>query len=244
VRIFVAVLGVALFAATQPGPDFREIGKESGLTASFPNGGDKSKEYIIETTGSGVAFIDYDNDGYLDIFVLSGDGGTNRMYHNDHSGHFTDVTAELGLTSSGWAEGVCAGDYDNDGYTDLFVTYWGQNRLYRNVGGKRFGRPALMFPLFCIVKVNEPVAEQGADAGLVYGLCGRFHLEVHVVKRSRPGPDHLKAGKFCAPVDIVGGEMRFERPDLLAKPVLQDHVICVAPQERHRRMRVRVRETR
>jgi hypothetical protein len=138
VRMLAAVCAAALFAATQPGPDFRDIGKQAGLTASFPNGGDKSKAYIIETTGSGVAFIDYDNDGYLDIFVLSGDGGTNRMYHNDHNGHFTDVTAELGLTSSGWAEGVCAGDYDNDGYTDLFVTYWGQNRLYRNVGGKRF----------------------------------------------------------------------------------------------------------
>jgi hypothetical protein len=129
---------LALFAAAQPGPDFRDIAKEAGLTASFPNGGEKSKEYIIETTGSGVAFIDYDNDGYLDIFVLSGDGGTNRMYHNDHNGHFTDVTASLGLTSSGWAEGVCAGDYDNDGFTDLFVTYWGQNRLYHNVNGKRF----------------------------------------------------------------------------------------------------------
>ena len=137
-RILVAVLGVAVFAATQPGSDFRDIGKEAGLTASFPNGGDKSKDYIIETTGSGGAFVDYDNDGYLDIFVFSSDGGTNRMYHNDHNGHFTDVTAELGLTSSGWAEGVCAGDYDNDGYTDLFVTYWGQNRLYRNVDGKRF----------------------------------------------------------------------------------------------------------
>jgi hypothetical protein len=136
--VLAAVCAAALLAATQPGPDFRDIGKQAGLTQSFPNGGDKSKEYIIETTGSGVAFIDYDNDGYLDIFVLSGDGGTNRMYHNDHNGHFTDVTAELGLTSSGWAEGVCAGDYDNDGYTDLFVTYWGQNRLYRNVGGKRF----------------------------------------------------------------------------------------------------------
>jgi hypothetical protein len=134
----VAVVAAALSAATQPEPGFRDIGKEAGLTASFPNGGDKSKDYIIETTGSGIAFIDYDNDGYLDAFVLSGDGGTNRMYHNDHGGHFTDVTRELGLTSSGWAEGVCAGDYDNDGYTDLFVTYWGQNRLYRNLNGKRF----------------------------------------------------------------------------------------------------------
>ena len=135
----VATAVVLAFAATAAqAPRFRDVAKESGLTHSFPNGGDKSKDYIIETTGSGVAFIDYDNDGYPDIFVLSGDGGTNRMYHNDHSGHFTDVTAELGLTSSGWAEGVCAGDYDNDGYTDLFVTYWGQNRLYRNLNGKRF----------------------------------------------------------------------------------------------------------
>jgi hypothetical protein len=133
-----AALALAFLAATPPGPGFRDIAKEAGLTDSFPNGGDKTKQYIIETTGSGVAFLDYDNDGYLDIFVLSGDGGTNRMYHNDHNGHFTDVTAALGLTSSGWAEGVCAGDYDNDGYTDLFVTYWGQNRLYRNIGGKRF----------------------------------------------------------------------------------------------------------
>ena len=60
------------------------------------------------------------------------------MYHNDGNGRFTDVTSQLGLTSSGWGQGVCAGDYDNDGYTDLFVTYWGQNRLYRNLDGKRF----------------------------------------------------------------------------------------------------------
>lgn len=133
------VVGVALFAAAATQfPDFRDIARDSGLTHSFPNGGDKTKEFIIETTGSGVAFIDYDNDSFLDIFIVSGDGGSNRMYHNDGKGHFTDVTAALGLQSSGWGEGVCAGDFDNDGYTDLFVTYWGQNRLYRNIGGKRF----------------------------------------------------------------------------------------------------------
>ncbi len=128
---------VFALAAGQP-PHFRDIAAEAGLTHSFPNGGDTTKQYIIETTGSGVAFIDYDNDGYPDIFVVSGQGGTNRMYHNGGNGHFTDVTAALGLTSSGWGQGVCAGDYDNDGYTDLFVTYWGQNHLYRNLGGKRF----------------------------------------------------------------------------------------------------------
>jgi hypothetical protein len=130
--------GLALVAATVPSPEFRDIAKEAGLTQSFPNGGDKTKEFIIETTGSGVAFIDYDNDGFPDIFIVSGEGGSNRMYHNDGHGHFTDETKALGLESSGWGEGVCAGDYDNDGFTDLFVTYWGQNRLYRNIGGKHF----------------------------------------------------------------------------------------------------------
>ena len=132
------IAGVALFAATVPSPEFRDVAKEAGLTQSFPNGGDKTKKFIIETTGSGVAFIDYDNDGFPDIFIVSGEGGSNRMYHNDGHGHFTDETKALGLESSGWGEGVCAGDYDNDGFTDLFVTYWGQNRLYRNIGGKRF----------------------------------------------------------------------------------------------------------
>ncbi len=119
-------------------PDFRNIAKSAGLTDIFPNGGTKTKQFIIETTGSGIAFIDYDNDGLPDLFVLSGPGGTNRMYHNEGHDKFRDVTKELGLEQTGWAQGVCAGDYDNDGYTDLFVTYWGQNHLYRNIHGKRF----------------------------------------------------------------------------------------------------------
>ncbi len=119
-------------------PEFRNIAKQAGLTDVFRNGGEVSKQYIIETTGSGIAWIDYDNDGWLDLFVLSGEGGTNRMYRNESGRRFRDVTEELGLHSSGWAQGVCAGDYDNDGFTDLFVTYWGANRLYRNIEGKRF----------------------------------------------------------------------------------------------------------
>jgi hypothetical protein len=127
------LLATALLVA-----DFRNVAKQAGLTAVFPNGGSATKQYIIETTGSGIAFTDYDNDGLLDLFVLSGEGGTNRMYHNEGHGRFRDVTAQLGLESSGWAQGVCAGDYDNDGYTDLFVTYWGGNRLYHNLAGQRF----------------------------------------------------------------------------------------------------------
>jgi hypothetical protein len=138
-RLAVIVLAVVCAASeTERFPQFRNIAREAGLTDRFPNGGMSSKEFIIETTGSGIALIDYDNDGLPDLFVLSGKGGTNRMYHNEGHDHFRDVTDRLGLRSTGWAEGVCAGDYDNDGFTDLFVTYWGANRLYRNLGGQRF----------------------------------------------------------------------------------------------------------
>jgi enediyne biosynthesis protein E4 len=136
----VLLVALALIAAAPQTfvPCFENIAARAGLRDVFPNGGTVSKQFIIETTGSGIAFIDYDNDGLLDLFVLSGEGGTNRMYHNEGHDRFRDVTDALGLRSSGWAQGVCAGDYDNDGFTDLFVTYWGQNHLYRNVGGKRF----------------------------------------------------------------------------------------------------------
>jgi hypothetical protein len=131
--------GLAMAVGQSPGlPDFRDVAEQSGLTQVFPNGGMETKEFIIETTGSGVALIDYDNDGLLDAFVISGDGGPSRLYHNEGGGKFRDVSAQMGITRMGWGQGACAGDYDNDGYTDLFVTYWGQNILYRNEGGKRF----------------------------------------------------------------------------------------------------------
>ena len=80
-------------------PDFRNVAREAGLTRPIPNGGSGSKQFIIETTGSGVAFIDYDNDGLPDIFVVSGPGSPSRMYHNEGGGKFRDVTAALGFTA-------------------------------------------------------------------------------------------------------------------------------------------------
>ncbi|MDQ6678690.1 MAG: CRTAC1 family protein [Acidobacteriota bacterium] len=133
-----SAFALALLATPGPVADFHNVAAAAGLTASFPNGGKLSKQFILETTGSGAAFLDYDNDGLPDIFLVSGDGGSNRLYHNEGNGKFSDVTAAAGLTSTGWGQGVCAGDFDNDGFTDLFVTYWGQNRLYRNLNGKRF----------------------------------------------------------------------------------------------------------
>jgi len=136
-RFRLAVVLLASASATWL-PVYRNIAADAGLTSVIPNGGNKTKQLIIETTGSGAAIFDYDNDGLPDLFLVSGEGGTNMLYHNEGRNRFRNVTEDSGLHSSGWGQGVCAADYDNDGYTDLFVTYYGQNHLYRNLAGKRF----------------------------------------------------------------------------------------------------------
>jgi hypothetical protein len=122
-----------------------DVAKQAGLTHPVVYGGVDTKHYILEVVGCGVAFIDYDNDGWQDLFVLSGTrldgdpaGATNRLYKNNRNGTFTDVTEKAGLVRSGWASAVTVGDYDNDGFDDLFVTYYGRNVLYRNNGNGTF----------------------------------------------------------------------------------------------------------
>ena len=112
-----------------------DVAREAGLREPVVYGPVESKTYIVETIGCGCAFFDYDNDGWMDMFLLSGTrregnppGATNRLYKNNRDGTFTDVTAKAGLTAAGWASGVCVGDYNNDGFEDLFCTDFGQNR--------------------------------------------------------------------------------------------------------------------
>src|SRR4051794_7020816 len=126
---------------------FVNVAREAGLNAQVVFGGATSNKYLLETTGTGVAFIDYDNDGLLDLFFVNGStlegfpaskAPTNHLYRNKRDGTFEDVTSKAGLGDSGWGQGTCVGDVDNDGRDDLFVTYWGQNHLYRNTGSGRF----------------------------------------------------------------------------------------------------------
>ncbi len=126
---------------------FTDITKQAGLTTPIIYGGLEKKRFIVETNGCGVAFLDFDNDGWQDILLLNGSRlegfpngqePTNYLYRNNRNGTFTDVTKRAGLVRGGWASSVTVGDYDNDGHADLFITYWGHNRLYRNNGNGSF----------------------------------------------------------------------------------------------------------
>ena len=124
---------------------FVDVAQAAGLSEPILYGEPDSFTYIIESMATGCAFFDYDNDGWMDIFILGGrtlagtpPGSGNRLYHNNRDGTFSDVTAKSGLSDPGWAQGVCVGDYNNDGCEDLFLTYYGQNRLYRNNGDGTF----------------------------------------------------------------------------------------------------------
>jgi hypothetical protein len=124
---------------------FTDVAKQAGLTAPVIFGEPDRNPYILDTIGCGAAFFDYDNDGWLDILLLTGsrwDGAppdaTNRLYRNNRNGTFTDVTERSGLGRSGWFSGVTIGDYNNDGFEDVFLTGWGQMVLFRNNGDGTF----------------------------------------------------------------------------------------------------------
>jgi hypothetical protein len=126
---------------------FSNVAREAGLNAKTLFGGVKRNKYLLETTGCGVAFYDYDNDGWLDIFLVNGwrlegfppgEQPTCHLFRNNRDATFTDVTQQAGLAHSGWGQGVCIGDYDNDGFEDLFITCYGRNVLYHNNGDGTF----------------------------------------------------------------------------------------------------------
>jgi hypothetical protein len=130
---------------------FTDVAAKAGLAAVNVSGDVVNKKYILEMNGSGVAFIDYNRDGLVDIFLVNGTQlgrradapePTSHLYRNNGDGTFTDVTVEAGIAASGWGQGACVADVDNDGYDDIFVTYYGKNRLYRNNGNGTFSEIA------------------------------------------------------------------------------------------------------
>jgi hypothetical protein len=134
-------------AGTPLGVQFVNVAKQAGLNAKTIFGSEHRNKYLLETTGCGVAFFDYDQDDWLDIFLVNGwrfEGFAKgqepvcHLFKNNRDGTFTDVTLKSGLARSGWGQGCCVGDYNNDGWNDLFVSYYGQNSLYRNNGDGTF----------------------------------------------------------------------------------------------------------
>jgi enediyne biosynthesis protein E4 len=144
----------AIFSASQLlqgqekalGVQFVNIARESGLRAKTIYGSENRNKYLLETTGCGAAFYDYDHDGWLDIFLVNGTrfeampgpAPVSRLYKNNRDGTFTDVTIQAGIARTGWGSGCCVGDFDNDGFDDLFVTYWGDCSLWKNLGNGKF----------------------------------------------------------------------------------------------------------
>ncbi|WP_419804573.1 CRTAC1 family protein [Terriglobus sp.] len=147
VKPHAAKLNPSPVLGTPLGYTFLDVAKQSGLNVKTIYGGEHKNRYLLETTGCGVAFYDFDHDDWIDIFLVNGtrlegfpkgQEPMSRLFKNNRDGTFTDITAKSGITRTGWGQGCCVGDYDNDGLDDLFVSYYGQNVLYKNHGDGTF----------------------------------------------------------------------------------------------------------
>ena len=133
-----------LLAGLDLGLQFVNVARESGLRTKTIYGSESRNKFLLETTGCGAAFFDFDHDGWLDIFLINGTrfepiagpAPVSRLYKNNRDGTFTDITIAAGIARTGWGSGCCVGDFDNDGFDDLFVTYWGDCSLWKNLDGK------------------------------------------------------------------------------------------------------------
>ena len=162
---------------------FVDVAKEAGLTALNVWGATDHKSYIIEAKGSGLAFFDYDNDGWLDVYLTNGTkldahwepgkAPTSHLYKNNRDGTFTDVTEKSGLARTGWQTGVCVGDYDNDGHDDLFCYFWGHNILFHNNGDGTFTDVTRKAGVY-----NEEIRWGSGCTWLDYDRDGRLDLFV------------------------------------------------------------------
>ena len=202
-----------------PGPAwFEDVAARAGIDVANVNGDAVSKHYILEATGSGVAIFDYDNDGWPDIFLVNGTylrksgdskaaaalSPTSHLFHNNHDGTFSDVTAKAGLADSGWGQGVCVGDYDNDGYEDLFVTAYGKNRLYHNQGNGTFKNVAVEAGVAGTGKewgTGCAFVDYDRDGKLDIAVANYVHFDIKDVPAPGQGPGCMWQGTpvMCGP---------------------------------------------
>ncbi len=172
-------------SAEHPAPAwFVNVAAQAGISVRNVNGSAENKRYIVEATGSGVAILDFDRDGWPDIYLVNGmqlsnatsaakEKPTGHLFRNNHDGTFADVTAKAGLVSTGWGQGACVGDYDNDGFDDLYVTGYGKNRLFHNQGDGTFREVAE------VASVAGTGKEWGTGCAFVdYDRDGRLDLVV------------------------------------------------------------------
>jgi hypothetical protein len=207
--------------ATNPSsglPSYVDIAAQARLTAKTIIGGAAKKDFILESTGGGLGLIDYDNDGWVDIFFVNGSRlegfppgqePTNHLYRNNRDGTFTDVTVQAGLTRHGWGQGVCVGDYDNDGNPDLFVTYYGKNVLYRNNGDGTFSdvtyRTGLLSPE-ARYATGAAFLDYDRDGKLdLFVVCYSAYNEAHSHSPDQETGCRWKGLKvFCGPRGLQG----------------------------------------
>jgi hypothetical protein len=182
---------------------FIDVAERAGLNVPNVWGGVDTKRVIIETKGSGIAFFDYDNDGWLDIYLTNGSrldahwpagkAPTTHLFKNNRDGTFTDVTEKSGIGRSGWQTGVCVGDYDNDGWDDLFCTFWGHNILFHNNGNGTFTDVTAKAGL------AEAHGRWGTGASFLdYDRDGHLDLFIcHFVKLDPDHPPSVSDASFC-----------------------------------------------
>jgi len=186
---------------------FVDVGREAGLNVPNVWGGTEHKRSIIEAKGSGLAFFDYDNDGWLDIYLTNGtqldahwppgQAPTSHLYKNNRDGTFTDLTEKSGLARTGWQTGVCVGDYDNDGWDDLFCCFWGHNILFHNNGDGTFTDVTHQAGLH-----GEKVRWGAGGTWLDYDRDGR--LDLFVCNYIRLDPDKVAADTHAPPCQWKG----------------------------------------
>lgn len=192
------VMADKLWSATKPNAvvkpfpvEFTDVTVQAGLhEARNYSGTPENKQFLLEEMGCGVALFDYDNDGWLDLFFVNGttiegtEKATSYLFRNNRDGTFTDVSRKAGIVHTGWGQGCCVGDYDNDGFEDLFVSYWGKNVLYHNNGDGTFSN------------VAEKAGVAGEDGRWGAGCCfldydRDGHLDLFVANYVRFDPDKV-----------------------------------------------------